>query len=383
MAGVYIHIPYCRRKCYYCDFYSVGSLRAPWPEYARALAAEMRARAPEWLAMREAAGGGEPDTLYIGGGTPSQMPSALLAGLIDDARAELPGFAPSEITVELNPEDVTAELAGTLAACGVNRVSMGVQTLSEVELKAIGRRHSADDALRAYGVLRPRFADISLDLMFGLPLQSAESWRRSVEGVVALAPEHLSAYALMWEERTALCKMRSLGKVAECDEDLGEDMFRYLTARLAEAGYEHYEISNYCRPGHRSVHNSSYWTGVPYLGLGPGAHSYDGVATRRANPADVQAYIRHFEGPAPQAGPFHTTEHLSADELREEYVMTRLRRREGIPLADFRARFGERELSALLRQGRRHPALLDLSDTALSLRPEAVMRSDSAIVALL
>lgn len=383
MAGVYVHIPFCRRKCYYCDFFSVGSRMAPWHDYARAVVSEAEARCGEWSGMRESRCAAGPDTLYIGGGTPSQMPVAELAWLVEGVCGALPGFSPSEVTVEVNPEDVTMELASVLRGCGVNRVSMGVQTLSASELKAIGRNHDPETALRAYDVLRGVFGNISLDLIFGLPSQDIDSWRESVEGVLALRPEHLSAYSLMWEERTALSCLRSSGRVEECDEDVSEEMFRMLTGMLGMAGYEHYEISNYCMPGYRSVHNSSYWTGEPYLGLGPGAHSYDGERTRRANRADIKGYVGAFGDGGCAHVSFCTEERLSDEELREEYVMTRLRRREGIDVADYSRRFGSVAGGRLVACALEHPSLLCVGEGSVRLSADAVLRSDSAILALL
>lgn len=378
MAGVYIHIPFCRRKCYYCDFFSVGSKRAPWERYAQALGYEAATRASEWVRIADRG----LQTLYIGGGTPSQMPTELLCGVIEGVQAAMPGFAPQEITVEVNPEDVTPTMADALAGCGVNRVSMGVQTLSDRELQAIGRRHTAGQALRAYEVLRTKFAEISLDLMFGLPGQSAESWRRSVEGVLALRPEHLSAYSLMWEERTALSKMRTIGKVQECDEDLSERMFTALTELTAAAGYSHYEISNYCLPGHRSRHNSQYWVGKPYLGLGPGAHSYDGERIRRANLPETEAYMARYADGVKDIEVYET-ECLTDEELNEEYIMTRLRTCEGIDIEDYRHHFGDKATKTLLHRAMSSPRLLATSPLRISLHPEGVMLSDQAILSLI
>lgn len=377
MPGIYVHIPYCRRKCLYCDFYSVGSRGAQWEEYVEALEREARVRVNEWA--EACAASHSPHTLYIGGGTPSQMPARFLSRLIDTLLHLFEGFDPVEATIEVNPEDVTPELAGQLASVGINRVSMGVQSFQDEELRAVGRSHSAACALEAYEVLRRSFTNVSIDLMFGLPLQGIGSWRQTLRQAVALRPEHISAYSLMWEERTALTKMLALGKVSECDEDVCGQMFADLTATLAAAGYEHYEISNYCKPGYRSVHNSSYWVGEPYIGLGAGAHSYDGAATRRANPADVKAYIRHFSGGSTPAG---IVEHLSEEELHEEYVMTRLRRREGIDLDDYALHFGPEALRTLTARAAGNP-LFSLSGTALRLTPDSVMRSDSAILALI
>ena len=350
MAGIYIHIPFCRRKCYYCDFFSVGSKRAPWKRYAQALSDEAAARASEWVHIADRG----LQTLYIGGGTPSQMPTELLCGVIEGVQAAMPGFVPQEITVEVNPEDVTPAMADALAGCGVNRVSMGVQTLSDRELQAIGRTHTAGQALRAYEVLRTKFAEISLDLMFGLPGQSAESWRR----------------------------MRAIGKVQECDEDLSERMFTALAELTAAAGYSHYEISNYCLPGHRSRHNSQYWAGKPYLGLGPGAHSYDGERIRRANLPETEAYMARYADGVKDIEVYET-ECLTDEELNEEYIMTRLRTCEGIDIEDYRHRFGDKAAKTLLHRAMRSPRLLATSPLRISLHPEGVMLSDQAILSLI
>lgn len=311
------------------------------------------------------------------------MPPGVLVNVVEGVCDAFSGLDPVEVTVEVNPEDVSKGLAEALRGCGVNRVSMGVQSLCDRELAAIGRRHTAERALRAYETLRGVFADISLDLMFGLPLQTLESWRRSVAGVLALRPEHLSAYSLMWEERTALCKMRALGRAEECSEDLSEDMYRLLTESVGEAGYEHYEISNYCLPGHRSRHNSAYWTGAPYIGLGPGAHSYDGERLRKSNPADTASYLRHFSDAGVLSQGFAEEECLSDEELREEFIMTRLRRCEGIRIEEYGARFGAEARVRLERDARRNAGLLCVEDGCVRLSREAVMRSDSAILALL
>lgn len=373
MPGIYVHIPFCRRKCYYCDFFSVGSRNAPREDFCEALLRESGSRAAEWEGCTRDTSAQR--TLYIGGGTPSQLPPQMLAGLIRRLKEIFRLPHPDELTVEVNPEDVTTELVTALTEAGVNRVSMGVQTFCDAELQAIGRRHTAALALEAYALLRPAFSNLSLDLIFGLPGQSLESWEHTVERAVSLLPEHISAYSLMWEERTALSRMRALGRVDECDEDLSADMYALLTDTLRAAGYEHYEISNYCLPGHASLHNSSYWSGEPYIGLGPGAHSYDGCRRRRSNPCDIAAYIAGTSQPEEEV--------LSDEELREEYILTRLRRREGISLADFGTRFGSEAADKLRRRAALQTALIRLDGDRLRLAPEGVMRSDAAILALL
>lgn len=374
MAGVYIHIPFCARKCVYCDFYSVGARLADWPRLVSALLDEARVRVPELTGA-----GPKCDTLYIGGGTPSLLPPGefgrLAAGVLS-----LTGPV-SEFTVEVNPDDVTGELADAWRGAGVDRVSMGVQSLVDGELRAIGRRHDSRRAREAYDTLRRRFGNVSLDLMFGLPGQTRRSLRESVAGVIDMRPEHVSVYSLMYEERTALTRMRDSGRIDETPEEESAAMFADITEMLDAAGYEQYEISNYSLPGFRSRHNSAYWSGEPYVGLGPAAHSYDGLRTRRANAPDVRAYIsRWLDG----GGDAVTVETLTDDELREEMIMTRLRTRGGIPLEEFRRRFGAVAFRSLLSASRRWVAagLMEERDGTLALSRRGVMVSDEIIVSL-
>lgn len=277
MAGLYIHIPFCRSKCAYCDFYS-GPLREfEAQRYVDALTAEFEARRAEIGCI---------ETVYVGGGTPSSIDPMLLRGFCDLAE---PG---AEITIEVNPEDVDDRLAERALTAGFNRVSMGVQSLSDTELAAIGRRHNATKAMEAVATLRRSgFTNISLDLIYGLPGQTMESWRRSLDGVLSLNPAHLSAYMLSYEPGTRLYHAREQGKIAEADDDTLLAMYDRLCHTAASAGFEHYEISNFSRPGLRSRHNSSYWDFTPYLGLGPGAHSFDGL-TRRFNPPSLHDYLK-------------------------------------------------------------------------------------------
>lgn len=339
-AGIYVHVPFCRKRCIYCDFYSVGDSLAVWDDYVTALLEEASFRIPDMASLSE----GSPKTLYIGGGTPSLMPDEefrRLAGGLKDLLGET-----EEFTIEVNPDDVTSRTSAVWRDCGVDRVSMGVQSLVDSELMAIGRRHDAASAEEAFHVLRGDFDNISLDLMFGLPGQTLDSLRMSVDGVVDMNPEHISVYSLMYEERTALTRMRDSGKVAEQLEDDSIEMFRWLSSRLGEVGYDQYEISNYARDGFRSRHNSLYWNGRPYLGLGPGAHSYDGVRTRMANLPDLRAYLSFWL--EKKGDPPVSTECLGDDELREEMIMTRLRTREGLPLDCFEAAFGYGALQSLM-----------------------------------
>lgn len=378
--NIYVHIPFCRRKCIYCDFYSVGERPAVWPAYVDALLNEAARRIPEEKCNASQIGPTDhwPSTIYIGGGTPSLMPPEEFMRLAQGLKGYFDS-EPEEFTIEVNPDDVTEEMAKAWLDAGVNRVSMGVQSLNDSELSTIGRRHDSQQAVDAYNILRRHFDNISLDLMFGLPGQTPESLRDTLKGFIAMEPEHLSAYSLMYEEATALTRLRDAGKMSEASDTDSCEMFSLICRMLAEAGYERYEISNYSKPGRRSLHNSLYWRGVPYIGLGPGAHSYDGNRCRRSNLPDVKAYMK---------GEVKIqSETLSDDELREETVMTRLRTAEGLSLAEYGERFGPRALARLKRDASQWldtgQLILDESAQTLSLSDTGIMISDEIILTLI
>lgn len=318
MAGLYIHVPFCHSKCAYCDFYSLGRKDSTKEQlFVGALKNEWRVRRDEISETIR--------TVYIGGGTPSHLQPAFLMDILAIA-AELPHI--SEFTVEVNPEDVTPGLCRLLTDAGVNRVSMGVQSLSDIELAEIGRRHSAQKALEAVALLRSHgINNISCDLIFGLPRQSVKSWTDSLKKMLILRPEHLSSYLLSYEPGTRLTARLNRGLITETAEETIEEMYSILCEETKAAGYEHYEISNYALPGHRSRHNSAYWTCTPYLGLGPGAHSFDGQ-NRSFNEPNLKKYIE-------SGGIINEKESLTPDERRNEKVMLALRTAEGLCLSDF------------------------------------------------
>lgn len=387
-GGLYVHIPFCRRKCLYCDFFSGGASVADWKSFRRALLAEFRARKAE-LPKRIA-------TIYIGGGTPSLMPldefTALCDGIARIAADALPDglSGVEEFTLEVNPEDVSFGSASAWRNLGVNRISMGVQSLVDCELKAVGRSHSAELALTSAAILREVFDNLSLDIMFGLPGQTLESLDYTLNGMLSLAPDHISAYSLMYEEGTALTAMAGQGRITPLADETCLEMYSRISSRLAREGFGHYEISNYARDGYRAMHNSSYWDFAPYLGLGPSAHSYDGHSIRRSNPSRIREYIARF---APSDGnissdltPFYIEERLSQKERLEEYVMLRLRVREGIDLDEFSERFGlsatrnlQRGVDSILSSS---PGVLSICDNRIALSEEAVMRADDVILRL-
>lgn len=312
--AIYVHVPFCRSKCAYCDFYSMPRKDLA-DRYVGSVAREMQLRAVE--------NGSIPDTIYIGGGTPSQLTDKQFVRLMSALPAPLAG---AEVTVEVNPDDVTDGLVAVWRACGVNRVSMGVQSMVDAELSLIGRRHTAADVEKAYLKIRDGgISNISLDLIYGLPRQTVSTWQYSLDRLLALNPEHISAYMLSYEPGTRLWAMRASGKITETDEDTELEMYRRLCRTTDRAGYEHYEISNFALPGRRAVHNSSYWQGKPYLGLGPGAHSWDGTM-RRYNPTSLKKYIDTLES----GRCFCETEAESAADRTNNLIMVSLRRREGL-----------------------------------------------------
>ncbi|MCM1517837.1 MAG: radical SAM family heme chaperone HemW [Pseudoflavonifractor sp.] len=322
MAGLYIHIPFCKSKCDYCDFYSI-----PDPtrvsEYVSAVIAEAAMRSREI---------DQPfTTMYIGGGTPSTLPHAEIGRLID--ALAVPTM--TEITIEVNPDDVTPDFAHMIARTGINRVSMGFQSMIDEELKMIGRRHTAAQSIMAVERLREAgITNISGDIIYGLPLQTADSWRRTLDIVMPLGLPHMSAYSLTYEPGTRLTVMLMAGKVKETDEETVAAMYDELCRVTADAGYCHYEISNFSHPDMESRHNSSYWHYIPYLGLGCAAHSFDGKI-RRYNPTNIREYLSSIGS----GHTCHQEETETALDLYNDYIITSLRTANGINLGDMSRRF--------------------------------------------
>lgn len=320
MAGLYVHIPYCAAKCAYCDFYS-GPLRGFDAEaYVAATMTELETRRAEVLNIGE-----QFQTLYIGGGTPSSIDPLLLARFCDLATET------AEKTIEVNPEDVIPEWACRAHSAGFNRVSMGVQSLNDDELRSVGRRHDSNRAFDAFVTLREAgFLNISLDLIYGLPGQTLQSWVKSLEGVIGLRPEHISAYMLSYEPGTNLHTRLQAGKIKETDEPTLMEMYNQLCELTRRAGYNHYEISNFALEDRHSRHNSSYWDFTPYLGLGPGAHSFDGKL-RRYNPSNLKGYMKN-------PGGSFVVESPEPNSLYNDRIITGLRTSKGLSPDVFNSR---------------------------------------------
>jgi len=350
-VGFYLHIPFCRKKCAYCDFCSFAGRESLHEPYLAALEREMEACAP-----------GIPGrTLYVGGGTPTTLPVDALAGLVQKARQRLSLSPNAEVTVEANPGTVDGASLVRLRQAGVNRLSLGVQSLNDRLLSLLGRIHSAAEAKRVVRDARAAgYTHLSLDLMFGLPQQSLDDWQESVERVLAWQPEHLSFYALTVEPGTPLAAQIEGGALLDPDEDLAADMYEWAEERLDRAGYLHYEISNWARPGCESRHNLIYWHNEPYLGLGAGAHSWY-AGWRWANVGDPADYVARLSDRLSSSPPWNRLRCLASavgggvrggpaaveaheidrkTEMSETMMMGLRLLQEGVSDARFRQRFG-------------------------------------------
>lgn len=286
-------------------------------------------------------------TLYIGGGTPSTLPASLLCRILQRAVELFPLADDAEVTVEANPDDITPEWIAMLRDTPVNRISMGVQTFNDDLLHFLHRRHGSRQAIQAVHHLQDAgYTNLNIDLIYGIPGQDKSIWQTDLEQALSLDIPHLSSYSLMYEEGTRLTHMRDKGEIEEVDEDFSLWCYEQLCEQLEHAGYEHYEISNFARPGFHSRHNSSYWEGVPYLGFGAGAHSYDGDMVRRWNEDDLLGYTSH--------GPSFDSEQLTQEDLYNEFIMTRLRTSKGIPLDKLQRLFGETRFDYCMEQAKPH-----------------------------
>lgn len=341
-GGIYIHIPFCRSKCLYCDFYSGGARQADWTKYAECLLSEMQARREELNF--------QPVTLYIGGGTPSLLPSGEFNRLIEGLSRFIDFTGIKEFTIEVNPEDVSPDSINLWKDLGVNRISMGLQTLNDQELKLIRRGHDANTGLKSLELLSHNFSNISVDVMYGFPGQTLSSYQKTLNDVLSFAPPHISSYSLMLEPGTAMTLLVTQNKLSLPTEEEWLRLYDHTIDSLIEHGYNRYEISNYSLPGYESLHNTGYWEGKPYIGLGPASHSYDGINIRRANTQDIKGYINYFSSKVKLEKPFYLEEKLTQTELKEEYIMTRLRMAKGIDLHKFSVLFGEREKNILLQK---------------------------------
>ena len=327
MAGIYVHIPFCKGKCIYCDFYSVGRLSLAEQYVERVLA--------EALSRRAELAGETIRTLYVGGGTPSVLTVSQMSRLLGGLGEVFELSQIEELTVEANPDDITAEFVSGLVELGVNRLSMGVQSFVDEELRLLRRRHDANDAVKAVEICRDNgIQNVSLDLIYGIPGQTMESWRESIAKSLGLGVDHISAYSLTYESGTALDVMVKDGRLTPLPDETCIAMMNELVSQLKSAGYEHYEISKFAKPDYRSRHNSSYWDRTPYLGLGAAAHSLLPNGVRRWNEADIRKYLQS-QGDVP-----HGIETLKTRDCYNEDVMLGMRTREGVSVQAIQENYG-------------------------------------------
>ena len=366
--GIYVHIPYCVRKCNYCDFCSLPKGKSGVPdEYVARVCDEIFS----YVGREDRA----VDTVYFGGGTPSLLTPEQMGRIVNTIQTTFRISPVAEMTFEANPGTLTREKAEAFYGLGFNRVSVGLQSIHENEMKKLGRIHTYGDFLSSYKMLREvGFSNISVDLMYGIPYQTKESFAETVKSVIALSPEHISCYGLMIEEGTPFYDERDSLPIPSLDDEC--DMYDIAGRLLSDVGYEHYEISNYAKSGYRSRHNSLYWNLGDYIGFGAAAHSfYNGI--RYYNPDDVNEYI------SSEAEVNRSQE--SDTDIAYEYAMLKLRTKDGFPLSEYESRFGvsftagkESILDRLKREG-----LITLSDGVIALTERGFYLSNSILVEIL
>ena len=382
-AGIYIHIPFCRSRCSYCDF-ATGMFEQEMAErYVCALIKEISV----WSEGNDAA---SVETIYFGGGTPSLLAPAQIQRILQAVHQRFQVVESAEVTLEINPASMAEAAAAELTKeklrdfrkLGINRASFGAQTFNDRELKMLGRTHSSGDIDATLQTLREiGFRNINFDLIAGLPGQTLAGWQRNLDRALRLRPEHLSLYLLDLHEGTPLADQIQHGRRPRPDEDLAGEMYALMIEKVCAAGYEHYEISNFCLPGLASRHNTKYWTGEPYYGFGNSAHSFDGASRRWANERDPAKYIELIEQ---GESPVVEQTALGRDEARSETIFLGLRLMRGINLKNFRARFGndlradrDGELSRLTSAG-----LIEIDDEILKLTRRGALLSNEVFAAL-
>lgn len=369
MAGIYIHIPFCKARCIYCDFYSTTRSELKH-RYTQALCRE--------LSLRKDYLKGEPvTTIYLGGGTPSQLDEDDFRQIFATIEHTYGLQNAGEITLEANPDDLTEEYTSMLRTLPFNRISMGIQTFDDPTLKFLNRRHTARQAREAVArCRRAGFRNISIDLIYGLPGETESRWASDLRQAIALDVEHISAYHLTYEEGTRIYRLLQAHTVREVDEEASLRFFNLLKNELEAAGYVHYEISNFCKPGMHARHNSAYWHGIPYLGCGPSAHSFD-TRTREWNTASLEQYLAALESGRRTFG----REELDLPTRYNEYIMTALRTMQGISLTEITEKFGQRFRRHCLETAAPHLATgrLKKTDSRLTLTRESMFISDGII----
>lgn len=341
MSGIYIHFPFCKKKCLYCAFYSIGNFQQ-YESYLQALQQEIDLR-KDYLQEREI------ETLYLGGGTPSLLKISDLKAIVAQLKQHFT-FAPHlEFTLEGNPDQLTLEYVEQLKELGVNRLSIGIQSFDNKVLQLLGRTHDSVQARQAIeNALTAGIGNVTIDLIYGIYTRSLSEWQKELQVVKDYQLPHFSAYSLTVEENSLLERRINANKFPQLNENQSVEELECLIDFAQQSGYEHYEVSNFALPGFASRHNSHYWDGTPYLGLGPSAHSFDGQS-RQWNCASVKEYAESLA----QQRPFFTIERLTPNEQYNEYILLHLRTAAGISLAELTEKFGEESLQYLLQELRK------------------------------
>lgn len=367
MAGIYIHVPFCKTRCIYCDFYTRTDM-SPKYDYVSALCEEIKLR-------KNYIGDEDVKTVYFGGGTPSQLSESDFLRIFETLHHEFRITPDAEITMEANPDDLSPQYLATLKEkLPFNRLSIGIQSFDDEELKFLKRRHSADKAKEAVRICQSLgYDNISIDLMYGLPNQTMQIWERNLEEAITLDVQHISSYHLIYEQGTRLYRLFKMGDVNPVDEDLSVDMFSRMIEKLTAVGFDHYEISNFARHGLYSKHNSSYWLGKKYLGLGPAAHSYDGQ-NRSWNVASISKYIEGIRAENPNL----EIEVLDENTRYNDFILTGMRTKWGVNLSDLESLFGTKMKVFCLKNARKYldQGFLTEKDNILKLTRQGIFISD-------
>ncbi|MBM3441848.1 MAG: radical SAM family heme chaperone HemW [Bacteroidetes bacterium] len=364
-CGLYVHIPFCRKACHYCDFHFSTST---------ALRNEMLAAILQEIGTRAQPEHPHADTIYLGGGTPSILPASDLMQILNALHAAYQLSPNAEITLEANPDDIDAQRLSEWRSIGINRLSIGIQSFREEDLRWMNRSHSAAQARTAVDqALSQQFTDLSIDLIYGLPDLSTAAWEENLDIALSLGVPHLSCYALTVEKGTPLEALIQREKKPAPIPEQQAEQYLLLLDRSAAAGYEAYEISNFSLPGHRSRHNSAYWNRIPYAGFGPSAHSYDGH-TRQWNLSSNTGYIQAIR----EGTPAYRAETLTPEQQLNEYVMTALRTLEGIDLQKVAQQWGDEQVERLIRSVSRFvpQGQVELSEAQIRLTREGRLFAD-------
>jgi len=344
MAGIYIHVPFCKTRCIYCDFFTQTDLGLRSP-YTEAICNELRLR-------KDYLGNETVKTIYFGGGTPSQLTIDDFVRIFESINSNFSVAANTEITLEANPDDLNKDFIDQLQALPFNRISIGIQSFDDNDLTFLNRRHSSAKAKEVVTLCQNAgFENISIDLMYGLPNQTIELWKKNLENAVSLNIQHISSYHLIYEDGTKLYDLLRKGKIKDVNEELSVELFSLMKTTFENAGFIHYEISNFAKEGFVSKHNSSYWKGDKYLGLGPAAHSYNGES-RSWNIASIPLYIKTIEDGTPS----FETEILSDSMRYNDYVLTRMRTMWGINSEELEGLFGNKMSDYFTKNIKKHIA---------------------------